>query len=199
MWKLAVWVWFLGRVVRLPLQITPLHPDQRCGLRFLGATQLAFTPLIAALGVQLGCVIADAAQFQQMEVSSFKLVGCAFVVLSLVVIVGPLVMFMRRAWLTMERAEDVFSSWAALAARHISTQLVKSQREQGMAALSTSEISSMTDASALFDRVIATRPLPIDMRQVVLVVIVAVASVLLPLLGLLPLADILRRLSKILL
>jgi hypothetical protein len=198
-WKLAVWVWFLVRLSRMQLQIASLHPDQRCGLRFLGETQLAFVPLIAALGVQLGCVIADAVQFQHMTVSSFKVVGAAFVVLSVLLILGPLAIFMRRAWLTMERAENAFSIWASLAARHISTQLVKSQHEHMMAQLSTSEISSMTDASALFDRVVATRPLPVDTRQVAQVVVVAVASVLLPLLALLPLADILQRLTKILL
>jgi hypothetical protein len=199
LWKLAVWVWLLVRLSRMQLQLAPLHPDQRCGLRFLGETQLAFVPLIAALGVQLGCVIADAVQFQQMTASSFKVVGVAFVVLSVLLILGPLAIFMRRAWLTMERAEDAFSTWATLAARHLSAQLIKSQHEHMMTQLSTSEISSMTDASALFDRVVATRPFPVDTRQIALVVVVAVASVLLPLLGLLPLADILQRLSKILL
>lgn len=199
LWKLAVWTWFLIRLSRTHLQVSPLHPDQRCGLRFLSETQLAFVPLIAALGVQLGCVIADAVQFQHLAVTSFKLVGGAFVVLSVVLILGPLAIFMRRVWLTIERAEDAFSSWAALAARHLSAQLVKSQRDHMMAQLSTSEISSMTDASALFDRVVATRSLPVDTRQLAVVVVVAVVSVLLPLLGLLPLANILQRLTKILL
>jgi hypothetical protein len=199
LWKLAVWVWLLARLSRLRLHIDPLHPDQRCGLRFLGETQVAFVPLVAALGVQLGCVVADAVQFQQMTLSSFKLVGVAFVVLSVLLLLGPLLIFARRGWLAIERAEDAFSIWGSLAARHISAQLVKSQREHDMAHLSTSEISSMTDAAALFDRVLATRSLPVDTRQIALVVVVAVGAMLLPLLGLLPLADILQRLAKILL
>jgi hypothetical protein len=199
LWKLAVWVWLLARLSRLRLQIDPLHPDQRCGLRFLGETQLAFTPLIAALGIQLGCVIAVAVQFQDMTLQSFKLVAVAFVVLSLLLILGPLIVFARHAWLSIERTENAFSSWASLAARHLSGKLVESRHEHVMAQLSTSEISSMTDASALFDRVLATRALPVDTRQVLTVAAIAVASTLLPLLGLLPLADLLRRLAKILL
>ncbi|HET9446168.1 MAG TPA: hypothetical protein VFO35_07920, partial [Steroidobacteraceae bacterium] len=62
-WKLAVWMWWLIRLSRLPLQLDALHPDGRCGLRFLGETQLAFCPLIAALGLQLGCLVADAVRF----------------------------------------------------------------------------------------------------------------------------------------
>jgi hypothetical protein len=57
----------------------------------------------------------------------------------------------------------------------------------------------MTDAAALFDRVIATRPIPIDLRQIVMVLATATVSALLPLLTLLPLADVAKRLAAILL
>jgi hypothetical protein len=57
----------------------------------------------------------------------------------------------------------------------------------------------MTDASALFDRVLASWPVPIDSRQVTIVLMAAIVPTLLPLLALLPLADIMERLAKILL
>lgn len=57
----------------------------------------------------------------------------------------------------------------------------------------------MTDAASLFDRVIATRAIPEDIRQVNVVVATALGSALFSLLALLPLADILRRLANILL
>jgi hypothetical protein len=199
LWKLTVWVWLLGRLARLRLQINPMHPDGRCGLRFFGETQLAFSALIAALGVQLGCLIAVAVRFQGLQLASFKLVAAAFVLLSLIILLGPLVVFARQAWLAKERAENEFSAWAALAARHMSAQLVESRRGHLPGQLSTAEISSMTDASALFDRMLATWPIPIDTRQVTIVVLVASVSTLLPLLALLPLADIMQRLLKILL
>jgi hypothetical protein len=199
LWKLAVWAWLLSRLSRLQLQINPMHPDGRCGLRFLGETQLAFAPLIAALGVQLGCLIAVTVRFQGHEIESYKLVAAAFVILSLLLVLGPLVVFARQAWLAQERAEDAFSVWASLAARHMSAQLLESRREYLPGQLSTSEISSMTDASALFDRVLATRPVPIDTRQVTYVLAAATLPTLLPLLALLPLTDILQRLAKILL
>lgn len=199
LWKLTVWVWLLGWLSRLRLQINPLHPDRRCGLLFLGETQLAFLPLIAALGVQFGCLIAFAVRFQGLQLESFKLVAAAFVILSLMVILGPLFVFARQAWLVKERAESEFSAWAALAARHMSARLLESRREHVPGQLSTAEISSMTDASALFDRVLASWPVPIDTRQVTIVLIAAIVPTLLPLLALLPLADIMERLAKILL
>jgi hypothetical protein len=199
LWKLTVWVWLLGWLSRLRLQINPLHPDRCCGLLFLGETQLAFSPLIAALGVQFGCLIAFAVRFQGLQLESFKLVAAAFVILSLLLILGPLFVFARQAWLVKERAESEFSAWAALAARHMSARLLESRREHVPGQLSTAEISSMTDASALFDRMLASWPVPIDTRQVTIVLMAAITPTLLPLLALLPLADIMQRLAKILL
>ena len=198
-WKLTVWTWLLARISRLHLQLDPLHPDGRGGLHFLGETQLAFVPLIAAMGVPFGCLIADAVQFHGSQLATFKVVAAAFVVLCLVMILAPLLVFVRQLWLAKERETDAFSVWASIAARHMSSRLLESQREHVPAQLSTSEISSMTDASALFDRVLASWPVPIGTRQVVVILLTAVASTLLPLLALLPLADIMLRLAKILL
>jgi hypothetical protein len=199
LWKLTVWVWLLVRLSRLRLQLDPLHPDGRCGLHFLGETQLAFCGLIAAMGVQFGCMIADEVRFQGADLASFKLVAAAFAALSLALVLSPLIVFARQAWLAREREMDAFSAWGSLAAKHMSSRLHESQREHLPAQLSTSEISSMTDASALFDRVLASWPVPIDVRQLMIVLLTATVSTLLPLLALLPLAEILQKLAKILL
>jgi hypothetical protein len=199
LWKLAVWVWLLARLSRLQLRIEALHPDSRCGLHFLGTTQLAFTPLIAALAVQFGCFVAVAVRYEGMRPASFKFTAAAFVLFSLALILGPLLVFARQAFLVQERATIVFGAWATLAARHMSAHLFASQRQPAPGQLSTAEISSMTDASALFDRVLATRPVPITVRHIAVVMIAAIAPMLLPLLALLPLAEILKRLAEILL
>lgn len=88
---------------------------------------------------------------------------------------------------------------SSLAARHMSAQLSASRQDYPPSQLTSSEISSMTDASALFDRVLATRPVPIDTRQLALILVAAIVPTLLPLLTLLPLAEIWRRLAAILL
>jgi hypothetical protein len=199
LWKLAVWVWLLARLSKLRLRLEALHPDSRCGLRFLGTTQLAFTPFVAALAVQFGCFVAVAVRYEGMRPMSFKLTAAFFVLFSLALILGPLLVFARQAWLVQERATIVFGAWATLAARHMSAHLFASQRQPLPGQLSTAEISSMTDASALFDRVLATRPVPITVWHIAVVMIAAVAPMLLPLLALLPMAEILSRLAAILL
>jgi hypothetical protein len=197
LWKLAIWVWLLARLSKFELRIEALHPDSRCGLRFLGATQLAFAPLVAALAVQLGCFVAVAVRYEGMQPTSFKWIAVAFVLFSVTLILGPLLVFARQAWSAQERAATVFGAWATLAARHMSSHLFASQRQPLPAQLSTAEISSMTDASSLFDRMVATRPVPITAPHVVLVMIAAIAPMILPLLALLPLAEILKQLAAV--
>jgi hypothetical protein len=75
LWKLAVWSWFLARLSKRDLQLTALHPDGRCGLRFLGDSQLAFVRLVCGLGLQLGCAIALAVRLEGQSVRDFELAG----------------------------------------------------------------------------------------------------------------------------
>lgn len=199
LWKFAVWVWLLVRLSRLDLRIDPLHPDRCCGLLFLSAAQLAFLPLVAACGVQLGCMVAVMVRHQGVALSNFRLIGVAFVVLSVALILGPLGIFARRAWLAIEEAQDKFGTWSALAAEHMSVRLAEARREHMSSQLSTSEISSITDGASLFDRVLTTSAVPIDLRQILAVAATAMGSALFPLFALLPIAEIFERLAKVLL
>ena len=198
-WKLAVWAWLLSRLSRLELQINPMHPDRRCGLHFLGETQLAFTPLIVALGVQLGCATAVAVQYLGFPLPGFRWGVAGFVVLALALTVGPLVVFMRGSWMAKEWGQDAYSSWSIDAVNEMTSRLKRLRQEGRAPRLDGPEISTVTDAGALFERVLQTRPLPVDTRQVVTVLLAATASTLLPLVALLPLRKIVAQLASMLL
>ena len=49
-WWLVVWTALLYRISRLPLQLTPLHPDRAAGLGFLGPAQVSFGALAFGMG-----------------------------------------------------------------------------------------------------------------------------------------------------
>jgi hypothetical protein len=198
-WKLAIWVRLLYRLARLRLRVEPLHPDGRCGLRFLGEAQVVFSALIAALSVQVGCVIADAVKFEGLALAGARLMAAVFVVLSLVVVLSPLLMFVEKAWLAKERAENTFSAWATLAARYMSTRVLHAGNDGLPTRLGSSEISSITDASAQFEGLIRGWPIPIDLRQIATLLVAAVVPMLFPLLALLPLTDIAQGLVRVLL
>jgi hypothetical protein len=198
LWKLAAWAWFLAHLSRRRLHLNPLHPDGCNGLRFLGASQLAFNPLICAFGVQFGSFVALEVRFQEQPVAAFKLHAIALVAISVAMVLGPTVVFAVNCWRSRQRAEQVFSAWAGRAATHVSKRLLHPEGDVA-GDVNASEISSLTDASSIFDRVCTTRPIPFNLRDVAIVAGAAAASILLPLVMLLPLADILRELAEMLL
>ena len=199
LWKLSVWAWFLGRLSRAQLHLTALHPDCRCGLRFLGTSQLAFTPLACAIGVQFGCVVAFAVRFEGQTLVGFHVIAAAFLALVTLLVLGPALVFTRMAWLAKVRAAQSFSAWSARAAAFMSERLLDPQADDLTDELGSSRISSLTDASALFDRALATQPVPLGVREVAVVVIATAASALVPLSTLLPIKEILKVLAGILL
>lgn len=198
LWKVAVWAWFLAHLSRGPLHLNPLHPDGCNGLRFLGASQLAFNPLVCALGVQFGCLVAVAVRFENRSLVDFKLPAIALVAISVILVLGPTVVFAVRCWRARQRAEQAFSAWAGHAATHLSKRLLHPEGDVA-GDVSVSEISSLTDASAIFDRVCVTRPIPFSLRDVAIVAGASAASILLPLVMLLPLNDIVQELAGMLL
>lgn len=198
-WRLLVWIWLLARIARWELNLNALHFDGRCGLRFLGETQLAFAPLIAALAIQLGCALVIAVRFEDLSLPMLQLVLVTFVALSLVFVFAPLAMFSRSIWLEKERAESEFSVWSGTATAYLIQRLYRAPPEQVIEELNTSEISSVTDAAALFDRAHAIRPLPIDLRTLAIMALAAIVPSLLPIATLLPTNELISRIIGIVL
>src|SRR5262245_18825720 len=81
MTKWAIWQCVLWRVSRLPLALSPLHPDRCCGLRALAMSELAFAPLFSAMSVQLGCGIAVNVRYHGMAIADFQWMAAVFVAL----------------------------------------------------------------------------------------------------------------------
>ena len=195
--KMLIWLWVLWRLSKLPLRINPLHPDRCCGLRLLGQTQLAFAPLISALSVQLGCAIAVGVRYHGMSLAGFRWIAALFIVLSVVVLLGPLAVFARRSLHAIEEAEQSFGAWANLAGRFTAEERV-APRGDPADQLSQPEISAFTDASATFANLLESKIVPIDRRLLFAALAAAAVPMVLPLLVLLPLRSIMADLVKIL-
>jgi hypothetical protein len=195
--KMLIWLWVLRRLSKLPLRINPLHPDRCCGLRLLGQTQLAFAPLISALSVQLGCAIAVGVRYHGMSLAGFRWIAAVFIVLAVVVLLGPLAVFARRSLHAIEEAEKSFGAWANLAGRYTAEERV-APRGDPADQLSQPEISAFTDASSTFASLLESKIVPIDRRLLIAVLAAATVPMILPLLVLLPLRSIMADLVKIL-
>jgi hypothetical protein len=199
LWKLLVWSWFLWQLARMPLRYETLHPDRCAGLGFLDWVQTGFAVMVAALSVQLGCLVADAVRYQGAELASFKIPVAAFVVLMLVLLFSPLLAFLRPLTAACERTEAIFHAWASCAARQVGSAMQQMGNEAIASHLSSPQISTLTDATALFQGAVQTRRVPISVRALKVVAAAAILPMCVPLLPLLPLKELAARLAGIVL
>ena len=92
--RLFVWVRFLWQVTRCDLSLVPTHPDRAGGLGFLSGTVVAFAPVLLAHGVMLAGLIASQIFFQAAKLPDFKAELAVVVVFLLLIVLGPLLLFM---------------------------------------------------------------------------------------------------------
>ena len=199
LWKLLIWWSFIWRLARTPLRYEPLHPDRCAGLGFLDQVQVGFAVLVAALSVQMGCLIADAVTYQGAELESYKLAVAAFAALMMLMLFAPLLAFLPPIARACKRAETGFHAWAGHASRQLGARL-RDTGDAGVAAqLASPEISTLTDATTLFEGTQRTRRIPASRRALATVLAASLLPMCIPLLPLLPLQELAKRLAGIVL
>ena len=70
--RFFLWFWFLFRVSRLNLHLIPIHTDRTGGLGFLGASPMAFAPVLIAQGAVLAGLIASRIFYGGQALTDFK-------------------------------------------------------------------------------------------------------------------------------
>ena len=197
--RLFVWFLFLKWVARLPLHLTPTHPDRAGGLGFLGAGAHAFVPVILAQSVALSAVIGSRILFQDKALIDFKYEIAAFVVLQLLLVLGPPCVFMKKL---LELKRQGRREYGVLAARYTSEfheKWIDGKAPAGEPLLGSADIQSLADLANSYSIVNELKPVPLS-KDTVTQVVGAVAVPLLPLaLSIVPADQIIKGLLGLLL
>lgn len=59
LWRVALWCYFLWRLAKLDLHLTPIHPDSVAGLGYLEVVQTHFTVLVLAISTVVSASFAE--------------------------------------------------------------------------------------------------------------------------------------------
>jgi hypothetical protein len=93
LWRAFIWFRFLRRVSKLDLKLTPNHPDRAGGLGFLGETQRLFAVFIFAYAATASGVLSREVLFDKVPIQSYKIPVAGFIIIMLLIFLGPLLMF----------------------------------------------------------------------------------------------------------
>jgi len=196
LWRAALWAWVLWRVARLELVPKPMHPDRAGGFAFLGEAQTAFGVLVFCFGVQLSCLAADSVVYRGADLMAYKGEVIAFLVTSVATLLLPLLAFAPKLVRAREEQLAVLSGHGHHGAEYIGRRLGSGTWGTDAPA---DEISGLADFGALYENARLMRPLPIDTRGVVMLVLAA-AVPFVPLIFLvMPAKEVMRTLASLLL
>ena len=171
-WWFIVWTALLYRISRLPLQLTPLHPDRAAGLGFLAL----FPGIFSGFAFALSCVVASsmvkdlALEQHDPKIVWFAIAG--WLGMNLVLFLGPLLVFIRPLYELRERA---LLEYGRLAAQHHLAFHRKwvGEKRDGEELMGSPDPSSASDLNATVQAVQELRMFPVDRAAMMQLLIAA--------------------------
>jgi hypothetical protein len=188
LWRFIVWTSLLWGLRGLPLRLVASHPDRAGGLGFLALFPQMFTPLAFALSCVVAAASLQEVLYAGVTFEQLRMAAIGWVVVVLIVFVGPVTVF---AAPLMRLREQALIDFSGVVARHNRA----AEQELGAATpdqlLGSATISSLSDINVALESIRSIRPLPVELRSVVPLIVVAllpmvaVASVEVPIIDLL--------------
>lgn len=196
-WRVLMWARFLWRVSRLELELAPAHPDHAAGLGFLARAQAGFNMLASALAVVFAARSASMILYHGVSPDGLQGPVAAFVLLTLVLIQGPLLVFTPALARTKLQGLARYDKLARRYARSFDRKWVTPDAPAGEL-LGSPDIQSLADLEGSYQIVTTMRIVPMDWRQSLALVLSALVPMVPLLATAVPLQTILARLLQIL-
>jgi hypothetical protein len=196
LWIFMLWSWFLWRVSRLDLELTPTHPDRAGGLGFLGWGLASFSIVLMAVSAVLSGSFVREVLHRGSSLDSLKYHVIVFVVLAIAILHAPLVAFMGK--LAHSRLQGLLD-FGTLIWRHdrsFDEKWVSSKETNQENLLGSPDVSSLADLGVVYEHLERMQIIPFDKKAVV-VLLVAALIPMIPLVGTaIPLLEILSKLGE---
>jgi hypothetical protein len=196
-YRLGLWVRFLWKVSRIPLDLVPTHPDRVGGLGFLAGTAYAFSLIAIAHGALLAGQLANRIFFLGATLTDYKMTIAGMVIFLVVMLLGPLTVF--AAQLTLAKQKGL-REYGTLAERYVRDFDAKWLR--GAAGdepfIGSADIQSLADLGNSYEVVKEMRLAPVTKEAVFQLALFTVAPIAPLLLTIMPLEQLLRTLAGVL-
>lgn len=197
-WIFVLWSWFLYRVSRIELNLTPTHPDRVGGLGFVAYGLSSFVPMILALSLLVSAGCAYEIYHRGASLYALKYHLIVYVILVVVVVHLPLLAFSSQ--LSRRRFEGLLR-FGNLIWRHDSAfdeKWLRDDTKNREPLLGTTDIQSLAHIATSYNHIQEMRIIPID-RFTVVVLLLSAAAPLVPLVGTeIPLSEIVAKLGELL-
>lgn len=197
LWRVFLWGLFLFRVSRLDLQLIATHPDLAGGLQFVGLSIRAFVLLSFTISTIAAGGVAYRVLYMEASFFSFKYVIVAVVVLSLVLFVGPVLVFGGKLVETRRRGILDYGGLGGAVGRQLEMRWLDYRTKVDEGALDVPHFSATTDLYQVVSNVYQMKTFPIDTQDLIALIVVTLLPFLPALLFAIPLDEILSDLVRV--
>jgi len=198
LWRLGLWWRFLWQTSKLDLRLSPSHRDGAGGLVFLSESLQAFGGFVFGVMSMWAGALADLVVYEGYSLFAYQWQMVEILVMVLILIAGPLLLFVRPLYEAKERG--IFR-YGALASRQIQQVedtwlpegIVREDLESSMP-----DFRSITHLGHSVTAVHKMSVIPINKEDILQLLIIALLPFVPVLLTQIPLAEILSLLLKVL-
>ena len=199
LFRLFIWGRFLWQVSRLPLAILPAHPDLAGGLGFLGGSGFAFGPVLFAQGAVASGFIADRVLFNGQSALDFRPEAAMLVGVAVSLVLAPLLFFSRALAQARRTGMREYGILAASYMRAFDHKWLRGGAPADELLIGSADVQSLADMGGSYDIVREMKVLPFGYRTVLQLAATTAAPLAPLVLTVIPAADLLERLLKVLL
>jgi hypothetical protein len=197
--RIFIWIRFLWHVSRCPLSLVPTHPDRLAGLGFLSGTVTAFAPLLFAHGTLLAASIAMRIFFQNAALLDFKVELGVVVVFLLVLVLGPLLLFVPQLATARRIGLREYGALAQRYVREFDAKWLRGGVPDGEPLVGSADVQSLADLGGSYEMVQNMRMVPFTRDAALQLGVITLVPVAPLLLTMIPLEELLKRLVQIIL
>jgi len=197
LWRLFLWFQFLSRARKLDIQLFPTHPDGAGGLGFVGEAQRFFGILLFAFSLGSAGVIANEVLYAGIPLKNFAASIIAYVIVSLVIVLGPLIVFTGTLLETKRKGLHQYGTLATTYTGSFQKKWIEHHSPETEPLLGTADIQSLADLGNSYSFVEKMKPLPLEFRTVIHLVLAGLLPLTPLLLTVMSPKDILKLLLKV--
>lgn len=191
LWRFFVWTLLLYRISRLPLQLTPLHPDKAAGLGFLSIYPSVFTGFVFAMSCVVASSILKELGLETHEPSTVWLALAVWMVFIMGMFLGPLLVFITP--LANERRRALLDYGQLASEHHLLFHREWIEKKKSGTELFGSPIpSSISDLNGSIQAVRDMRTVPLNLAAFVQLTLASGLPLLAVVLKLIPLGDLIQ-------
>jgi hypothetical protein len=167
LWRLLLWGRFLWCMSRLDLRLIPAHPDHAAGLQFVGYSLRAFSLLGLALGAIGAGMVANRVVHAGTPPTAYIHFVVALVVCVVVLFSGPLLVFTGKLFYAKWRGTFEYGALALSEGQQFERKWLNRAGGIDASVLEAPDFSATTDLYQVVANVYAMGVIPVDLRNLV--------------------------------